>query len=100
MFEDQINRALGVFEHRNNVREYHYCVKEMFTMYNSVEQLESLQKRADIDTICAFDYNRMKQTALKGEGLTICDFKPELRGIKKVPTITAEQMGSKLQGFQ
>ena len=71
MFEDQINRALGIFEHRNNVRDYHYCVKEMFTTYNTVEQLEALKARPDIDTICAFDYHKMKKYALAGEGLKI-----------------------------
>ena len=43
MFEDQINRALGIFEHRNNVRDYHYCVKELFSVHNSVEALEKLR---------------------------------------------------------
>ena len=38
-FEDQINRALGVFEHKNNVREHYYCVKEIFNLYKTPEQL-------------------------------------------------------------
>ena len=71
MFEDQINRALGIFEHRNNVRDHFYCVKEIFSTYNSVEKLEELRARPDLDTICAFDYNRMKKYALQGEGLSI-----------------------------
>ena len=71
MFEDQINRALGIFEHRNNVRDYHYCVKQMFQIYNNVEMLEQLKQREDIDTICAHDYHRMKKYAVQGEGLKI-----------------------------
>ena len=39
-YEDQINRALGIFEHRNNVREHYHCVKEMFELYKTQEQLE------------------------------------------------------------
>ena len=60
MYEDQIHRALGVFEHRNNVREHYYCVKEMFDLYKTPEQLKGLAARPDLDTICAWDYNRMK----------------------------------------
>ena len=36
-FEDQINRALGIYEHRNNVRDHYYCVKEIFSMYKTAE---------------------------------------------------------------
>ena len=43
MYEDQINRALGIFEHKNNVREHYYCVKEIFSMYKTSEQLEQLK---------------------------------------------------------
>ena len=100
MFEDQINRALGIFEHRNNVRDHYYCVKEMFELYNSVEQLEKIAAREDIDTICAHDYVKMKKYALEGEGLKIQDYKPELRGIDKVPVFTPEMMGQKLPNFQ
>ena len=39
MYEDQINRALGVYEHKNNVREHFYCVKEMFDLYKTKGQL-------------------------------------------------------------
>ena len=38
-YEDQINRALGIFEHRNNVRDHFHCVKEMFELYKTPEQL-------------------------------------------------------------
>ena len=96
MFKEQIDRALGVREHRNNVRDFHYCVKEIFTLHSSVEQLEALKERPDLDTICAHDYNKMKQYALKGEGLTIHDFKPECRGIK-VPEFNPELMGKKFE---
>ena len=86
-FEDQIKRALGVFDHQNNVREHYYCVKEVFDLYNSQEQLEKLAARPDLDTICAYDYNRMKQYALKGEGLHMNDWHPALRGIKEIPKL-------------
>ena len=86
-FEDQINRALGIHEHRNNVREHFYCVKEMFDLYSSVEQLEKLQKRPDLDTICAYDYQRMKSYALQGEGLKMPDYHPILRGVKTIPKL-------------
>ncbi len=43
--EWQIYRALGVFEHKNNVREHFYCVKEMFELYNTKELLDKLAAR-------------------------------------------------------
>ena len=42
MYEDQIERALGVFEHKNNVRDHFYCVKGMFDLYKTKEQLQNL----------------------------------------------------------
>ena len=81
MYEDQINRALGVFEHKNNVREHFYCVKEMFSIYNTTEQLKKLAARQDIDTVCAFDYHKMKTFALSGHGLHYKDYHPEAQGI-------------------
>ena len=60
MYEDQIERALGVFEHKNNVRDHYYCVKGMFDIYKTKAQLEGLQKLPDLDTICAFDTYKMK----------------------------------------
>ena len=84
-YADQINRALGIFEHRNNVREHYHCVKEMFELYKTPEQLEQLSKREDLDTICAFDYVRMKQNALSGNGLKMADWHPALHGISEVP---------------
>ena len=87
MYEDQINRALGIFEHKNNVREHYYCVKDIFAIYNTKERLEQLLKRPDIDTVCAWDYQRMKQYALKGEGLSFVDYHPEYRGVDKIPQL-------------
>ena len=84
-FEDQINRALGIYEHQNNVREHYHCVKEMFELYKTPEQLQKLAERPDLDTICAFAYHRMKKTALQGEGLKMQDWHPALRGINEVP---------------
>jgi len=80
--EYQIQKALGVFEHRNNVREHYYCIKEIFELYNTKELLEKLAAKPDIDTICAFDYHKMKKYALQGDGLKYIDYHPELRGIK------------------
>ena len=81
MYEDQIHRALGVFEHKNNVRDHFYCVKEIFDLYNSRESLEKLSKREDLDTLCAYDYLRMKNFALKEHGLHFKDYHPEAQGI-------------------
>ena len=86
-FEDQINRALGIYEHRNNVREHYYCVKEMFDLYKTPEELQKLAERPDLDTLCAFDYQRMKQHALKGNGLKMQDWHPALQGINEVPKL-------------
>ena len=63
-YEDQIHRALGVFEHKNNVREHFYCVKQIFDLHKTPEQLAALQARPDVDTVCAFDYVKMKNYAL------------------------------------
>ena len=82
MYEDQIERALGVYEHKHNVRQHFYCVKQIFELYKTKEQLVALQKREDLDTVCAFDYVKMKDHALKGDGLKYQDFSPELKGIK------------------
>ena len=91
--EWQINKALGVRVHENNVREHFYCVKEIFDLYNTKEKLEKLAARPDLDTVCAFDYYRMKSYALgasstqgKFAGLRYEDFHPEAQGVK-VPTL-------------
>ncbi len=73
-------------KHRNNVREHYYCVKEIFELYNTRELLEKLAERPDVDTICAFDYFKMKKHALEGAGIHYDDFHPEARGIK-IPTL-------------
>ena len=82
MYEHQIERALGVYEHKNNVREHFYCVKAMFDMYKTKEQLQKLQELPDLDTVCAFDYYKMKTYAMKGDGLKYHDYHPEIKGIK------------------
>ena len=91
--EWQINKALNVRVHENNVREHFYCVKEIFDLYNTREKLEKLAARPDLDTVCAFDYHRMKTFALgtsssqgKFAGLRYEDFHPEAQGVK-VPTL-------------
>ena len=80
-----INKALGAYKHKNNVREHFYCLKSIFELYNTQEQLEKLAQRPDLDTICAFDYNKMKTYALSSE-LNYQDFHPEAKGIK-IPTL-------------
>ena len=77
-----IYKAMGVHIHENNVREHYYCIKEMFDLYNTKELLEKLAARPDLDTICAFDYHKMKTNALKPHGLIFEDFRPEAKGIK------------------
>jgi hypothetical protein len=68
-YQDQIHKALGVFEHKNNVRDHFFCVKDIFSMYNSEKALKELAARPDLDTVCAFDYLKMKKFALNGHGL-------------------------------
>jgi hypothetical protein len=80
--EWQIYRAIGVHEHENNVRDHFYCIKEIFELYNTKEKLETLAKRPDLDTICAFDYHKMKTYALSDKGLRYEDFQPEATGVK------------------
>ena len=71
-----INKSLGIFKHKNNVREHFYCLQEIFALYNTKEQLEKLAQRPDLDTICAFDYVKLKKHALE-EGITYADYHPE-----------------------
>jgi hypothetical protein len=51
-------------------------------LYKTREQLAELASRPDIDTVCAFDYVKMKNHALNGAGLQYSDYHPEIRGIK------------------
>lgn len=69
------------------MREHFYCVKEMFDLYNTKELLEKLAARPDIDTVCAFDYFKMKKNALEGNGLKYEDYHPEVKGITKIPEL-------------
>ena len=73
---------MGVHKHENNVREHFYCIKEIFELYNTREKLEKLAQRPDLDTVCAFDYHKMKTNALGRDGLGYEDFHPEVKGIK------------------
>jgi hypothetical protein len=84
--EWQIYRAIGVHTHENNVREHFYCLKEIFDLYDTKEKLAKLAARSDVDTICAFDYHKMKTNALEAKGLNYADFHPEVNGIK-IPTL-------------
>jgi len=81
MYEDQIEEALGVHEHKNNVRKHFYCVKAMFDLYKTKEQLQKLSELKDLDTVCAFDYYKMKTYAMEGEGLKYTDSHPEIKGV-------------------
>ena len=67
-------------EHKNNVREHFYCVKAMFDLYKTKDQLQALSSRQDLDSVCAFDLLRMKNNAIGG-GLNYADFNPEIKGI-------------------
>ena len=79
--EWQIYKAIGVRQHENNVREHYYCLREIFDLYNTRAKLEELAKRPDLDTVCAFDYHKMKTNALSPNGLSFADFQPEAAGI-------------------
>ena len=68
------------------MREHFYCVKEIFDLYNTKAKLDQLAAKPDIDTICAFDYLKLKKEALAPRGLSYDDFHPEARGIK-IPTL-------------
>ena len=63
------------------MREHYHCVKEIFELYNTSELLKNLAKRPDLDTICAWDYNRMKKYALQSNGLSYRDYNPAAQGI-------------------
>lgn len=76
-------RAMGVHEHKNNVREHFYCLKEIFDLHKSKEQLASLLERKDVDITCSFEKYRMKDHALNQGGLSYKEFYPEhFRGVK------------------
>ena len=53
----------------------------MFDLYKTKEQLQKLQKLPDLDTVCAFDYYKMKTYAMEGDGLKYQDFHPEIKGV-------------------
>ncbi len=46
--------------------------------------------RKDVDTICAFDYKKMKDFAVEGHGLQYKDYHPSVQGIK-VPELIREE---------
>ena len=50
--------------------------------------MEQIAQRPDLDTICAYDYVRMKKYALEGDGLKYEDSNPEAKGIK-IPDINS-----------
>ena len=82
-YQPTIERALGVNEHRNNVRNHFYCVKEIFELHNTKEKLEALLAQPDVDTVCAADHFKMKDHALNKGGLSYQEFNWEhFRGIK------------------
>jgi hypothetical protein len=53
----------------------------MIDLYKTKEQLKTLIERPDVDTICAFDYVKMKKNALGVNGLHYKDFNPAAQGI-------------------
>lgn len=72
-----MERALQIREHKNNVVDHYECLKRMFSLYTSKERLEELRDLPDAGTICAYEYNRMKEYALKQGGLDYKEFHPE-----------------------
>ena len=78
---------MGVYEHKNNVRDHFYCVKRMFELYNTKEQLEKLAKREDVDTICAFEHYRMKKGAAQEGTIDFTAFHPEHFTGYKIPSL-------------
>ena len=77
-----LERALRVREHENNVLDHWHCVKRIFSLYNTQEKLEELQKRPDLDTVCAAEHFRLKKFANEG-GLNYENYFPEhFRGVK------------------
>ncbi len=63
------------------MRDHFYCVKELFDLYNTEDKLKKLAARPDLDTVCAFDYTKMKKFALNEHGLHYKDYNPEVQGI-------------------
>ena len=53
--------------------------------------------RPDVDTICAFDYNKMKKGALEGHGINYLDYHPEARGIK-IPELWSSKRRTSIIG--
>lgn len=74
-------------EHRNNVRDHFYCLKEIFELHNTKEKLQALLAKEDVDTVCASDAFRMKDHALNHGGLNYQEYNWEhFRGVK-VPSL-------------
>ena len=78
-----MERALKIYEHKNNVIDHFECVRNIFTLYTSRERLTELKELPDADLICAYEHYQMKTHALQNNGLSYEEFNPEhFRGIK------------------
>ena len=53
----------------------------MFELYPTVDSLKQIKERPDLETICAYDYLKMKKYAMSGAGLSFKDYHPEAQGI-------------------
>jgi hypothetical protein len=77
-----MERALKIREHKNNVIDHYDCVKRVFSLYTSVERLTEIKELPDVNTLCAYEYHKMKKNALSG-GLDFKEFHPEhYKGLK------------------
>lgn len=61
-----MERALNVYQQKNNVIDHFECVKKMFTLYTSEERLNELKNLPDLDTVCAHEHFKMKKAGLEG----------------------------------
>lgn len=78
-----MERALKIWEHKNNVIDHFDCIRNMFKLYTSEERLKEVIDLPDVNTICAAELFKMKDYALNHGGLDYKEFHPEhYKGIK------------------
>ena len=80
-----MERALKIYEHKNNVIDHFECVRNIFSLYTSRERLAELRDLPDVDKICAFEFHRMKDHALNKGGLSMPEYHPEHFRKMKIP---------------
>ena len=82
-----MERALKVYEHKNNVIDHFECIRNIFELYTSRERLSELKNLDDADKICAFEHHRMTEHALNNGGLEIQEYHPEYFKGMKIPEL-------------